>query len=420
MDLDLPYGAGTVPVRLPAGAAVEVVLPGAPPPPAVGEAALVAAALDAPLGAEPLEIAARGAARVTVVVPDRTRDAGAARWLPEVLARLARAGVPEGGLRVLVGGGIHATTTPADRAAIVGEEVARRVRVEATSPDDATAYAPLGEDAAVRPLRVHRAALECDLLVLAGGVAPHYLAGFSGGPKALVPGCADRETVAAAHRLTLDATVAPDGSVRSWLGRVEGNPFRAALLRVAHKHPRAFLVNVGLSDGRVLHAAAGEVGAAHDSACADHRALFASRAPEPADLVIAGGGAPADRDLLQAHKALVVAAACAKPSAPIVWLAHAADGPGHDAFLPWFEAGRLERHLAALRRAFHPYGLTAYALRWKAARHPIHVVSTVSRDVLRPMGLLPYPSAQAAVDAAWAAARPARVVVLPRAARTFF
>ena len=28
-----------------------------------------------------------------------------------------------------------------------------------------------------------------------------------------MPGCADRETTAAAHRLTLDATVRPDGSV---------------------------------------------------------------------------------------------------------------------------------------------------------------------------------------------------------------
>jgi hypothetical protein len=136
--------------------------------------------------------------------------------------------------------------------------------------------------------------------------------------------------------------------------------------------------------------------------------------------VIAGGGAPADRDLLQAHKALVVAAECAKPGAPIVWLAHAGDGPGHEAFLPWFEAGRLERHLAALRRAFHPYGLTAYALRWKAAHHPVHVVSTVSRDVTRPMGLLPFETAQAALDHAVALARPRRCVVLPRAARTFF
>jgi hypothetical protein len=119
-------------------------------------------------------------------------------------------------------------------------------------------------------------------------------------------------------------------------------------------------------------------------------------------------------------QALVVAAEVAKPGAPIVWLAHAGAGPGHPEFLPWFEAGRPTRHLAALRRAFHPYGLTAYALRWKAARHPVHVVSTLPADVLRPMGLLPFPDAQAAVDHALASSRAATCVVLPRAAETLF
>ncbi len=268
---------------------------------------------------------------------------------------------------------------------------------------------------------------------MTGAIAPHYLAGFSGGGKGLVIGCGDRATVEAAHRLTLDATVAPDGSLRPRLGRPEGNPFAATLLRVARSVAApTFLVNVGLAGGRVAHAAAGEVGAAHEAAWTEHRRRFAVPRPAAADVVIAACGPGRDGDLVQAHKALVVAAEVAAPGAPIVWLAHAAKGAGHPRFLPWFEAGRLERHLFALRRDFHPYGLTAYALRWKAARHPVHVVSVLSRDVLRPMGLWVFDDAQAAVDHALAAAakgaadaRPGapwapRCVVLPRAAETFF
>ena len=108
------------------------------------------------------------------------------------------------------------------------------------------------------------------------------------------------------------------------------------------------------------------------------------------------------------------------PGAPIVWLAHAGDGPGHPRFLPWFEAGRLDRHLAALRRDFHPYGLTAYALRWKAARNPVLAVSTQRADVLRPMGLHPFEDAQAAVTYALRLKPVRRCLVLPRAAETFF
>jgi nickel-dependent lactate racemase len=293
--------------------------------------------------------------------------------------------VARSAVRILIGGGIHEPSAPREAAALVGPDVAGAYAVEASAPEHPARNVDLAPDPVIATPRVHRAAAEADLVVLTGAVAPHYLAGFSGGAKALVPGTAERATVEAAHRLTLDATVAPDGSVRSWLGRTEGNPFRDALVRIARRHGRTYAVCVGVADGRVVHAAAGEVRDAHESACEDHRALFAVRRPEPADLVIAGGGAPRDRDLVQAHKALVVAAEVARDGAPIVWLAHAADGAGHPAFLPWFETGRLERHLLSLRRGFHPYGLTAYALRWKASRHPVHVVSTQSADLLRPM-----------------------------------
>jgi nickel-dependent lactate racemase len=419
MRVDLPYGDGSVSVDIPDGVRVEVVRP-----PSVDriadERGVVEAALDRPVGAAPLSERARGCRRVVIVVPDGSRPARTTLVVPVVLGRLAAAGVPDAAISIVVGGGIHTPPAEAERAALVGADVARRLAVVAPSADDAEQYAALPAAAALPRARVHRSLVESDLVVLTGAVAPHYLAGFSGGAKGLVPGCADRDTVLAAHRLTLDATVAPDGSVRPLLGRPEGNPFAAALLRVARTLPSLYLVNVGLADGRVVHAAAGEVGAAHEAAWREHRARLASPRPEPADLVVAGLGAPRDRDLLQSHKALVVAAEAAKPGAPIVWLAHARDGAGHAQFLPWFEAGKPPRHLAALRRDFHPYGLTAYALRWKAARHPVHVVSTMPADALRPLGLLPFETAEAAVAHALARHRVERCVVLPRAGETFF
>ena len=418
--MDLRYGTGTVRVAFPAGVEVEVVRPrGAGPAPADGGVAALRAALDGPLGAPPLEEAAGGARRVTVVVPDRTRPAATPVVLAEVLARLARAGVADSAVTALVGGGIHEPASPEEAAAIAGP-AARRIAVRSTAPDDDAAHAPLEPDPAVSPLLVHRLAAEADLVVLTGAVAPHYLAGFSGGAKGLVPGCASRETVTAAHRLTLDATVAPDGSVRPLFGRFEGNRFREALLRIARRFGRTWLVAVDVHGEAVVAAHAGEVGDAHEAAARDLVTRRAVPRPAPADLVVAAGGAPRDRDLVQAHKALALAAEVAKPGSPILWLARAGDGPGHPRFLPWFETGRLDRHLLSLRRGFHPYGLTAYALRWKASRHPVHVVSTMSRDVLRPMGLLPYDDPQRALDAALAVAPGKRVVVLEDPGATLF
>jgi nickel-dependent lactate racemase len=416
------HGPGGVSLEIPDGIRVAV----AEPPPVArvpDETAVLHDALDAPAGAPPLAEAARGARRVAVVVPDLTRPYAPSVVLPAVLARLAAAGVPRDGVRIVVARGIHAAPSPDDLARIVPPGAAPGVPVEASSPDEPGENAALAEGGSglLRTARGARGVAEADLAILVGSVVPHYLAGFSGGPKALVPGVADRATVEAAHRLTLDASVAPDGSVRSFAGRHERNPFYAALLDVARRFGRAHLVNLVLDDdGRVAAAAAGEVGAAHARAVSDLRRLRGVARPEPADLVIAGGGAPRDRDLIQAHKGLVAAVEAAKPGAPVVWFAHAGAGVGHARFLPWFETGRLDRHLAALRRDFHPYGLTAYALRWKAASRPVHVVSELPAEVLRPMGLLPFASGREALDHALARHRVETCTVLPRASETLF
>jgi nickel-dependent lactate racemase len=413
----VPYGDRTVDVRFGDDVAVEVVEPRAGAA-AADPGAVVGHALDHPVGAPPLAEALVGVRHVVVAVPDATRPFPADVVLPEILKRIA-AKAPHATVRVLVARGIHARAAADDVAQPLRERLPPRVTIEASEPDDPAANADLPPDEAVKPLRVHRAAVEADLLVLVGTVAPHYLAGWSGGPKTLVPGLADRETVAAAHRLTLDATVAPDGRVIDWLGRTDGNRFHAALLRVARRLPSCWSLNLVLDGaGRVAFAEGGEVGASQAAAAARFVDAFAVPAPAPADLVVAGGGAPRDRDLVQAHKALVVAARVAAPGAPIVWLARADRGVGDPAMLPWFETGRLERHLAALRRTFHPYGLTAYALRRKAAEHPVHVVSDLSPDLLRPMGLWPFADVDSAISHATSKHRVARAVVLPRAAET--
>lgn len=385
-------------LELPAGLRV-VGPPAAEVAPVASPLAVVARAIDAPLGRPPLEEVARGARSVAVVIPDATRPAAAGVYLLPLLSRLTRAGLDPARIRLVVARGIHPATPRTEVARMLGEELVSVLRPIQSAPETPELNALLSTDPALGEVRVHRTVAEADLAILTGVVAPHHLAGYSGGPKALVPGVAERGTVLAAHRLTLDTLVAPDGSIRSAAGRLDDNPFYAALLGVARAHGRAFLLNVALaSDGTIAAAVAGEVEAAHRAAARAFEAARPAAPPEPADLGVVEARGPRGRSLIQAHKALLEALAWLKPGAPVLLLADLGDGPGHPALLPWFEAGRLERHLAALRREFHPYGLTAYSLRRIARDHPVHVVSRMSRDLLRPMGLVPHAEARAALD----------------------
>ena len=391
------YGDQEVLLDLPAGVTARVVTP--PAPEAAGDPlAVVAAALDGPIDAPPLEEAARGCARVAVVVPDASRRSGADVYLLPVIARLARAGLEPRQITLVVARGIHPTSSRAEVQRILGPGIMEALSVVQSAPDTPDLNASIGTDDDLGDVRVHRLVAHADLVVLTGPVTPHHLAGFGGGPKSLVPGVAQRETVLAAHRLTLRAAVRPDGSVRSLAGRMEDNPFREALLRVTRAFGRCWNLGVVLSpEGVIAAAAAGETGAAHAAAAATWQRDLDEAAPEPADLVVVGSAAPRDRDLVQAHKALLAAMEHARPGAPIVWFARARSIAGHAPLLPWFEIRKATDHLAALRREFHPYGLTAYSMRRIAARHPVHVVSEVDADLLRPMGFLPFPDGKRAL-----------------------
>ncbi len=409
------FGPERVKVDLPGGVRATVVEPQAP---AAAEDALgvVADALDRPVGARPLGDTASEASRIAVVVPDATREAAVEDVILPLLSRLAHARHGPRSITIVVARGIHPAVPRADVRGLVGGEVMDALRVVQSAPDSPEMNVSIGSDEEIGDVRIHRAVAEADLVVLTGGVAPHHLAGFGGGPKAFVPGVAERGTVEAAHRLTLRTVVRPDGTIRSRAGVMDANPFREALLRVAERHGHCFLASVVVGeDGRPAGAAAGDVRAAHDEAAGLWRRLCGDPpVPEPTDLVIVGAGARRSHDLIQAHKALLAASAWAKPGAPIVWLARAPAGPGHPTLLPWFEIRGLDRHLAALRRQFHPYGLTAYSIRRLAKDHPVHVVSEIPDDVLRPMGLLPARTPKAALRRALAG-DPATATVLPAA-----
>ncbi len=412
-SIQVGYGEQEIEVSLPSGLDVRTIAPTAPTT-TREPLAVVAAAVDAPIDAPALEEVAAGAGTVAIVIPDGTRPSAADVYLLPIIARLARMGMTPDRMRVVLARGIHPATPRARVEAMLGPELMSIFRPVQSAPSTPDMNVTILEDAELGEVRVHRHVAEADLVILTGSVTPHHLAGFGGGPKALVPGVAQRETVLAAHRLTLDALVRPDGSVRSAAGVLEGNSFHGALLRVARAFGKCWLLNVVLdAEGEIAAAAAGEVGAAHARAVEDWKALYEWPEPEPADLVIAGvSGAPAT-DLIQCHKALLRATAWAKPGAPIVWAAPAGQGTGHAALLPWFTAGKPPRHLMALRKDFHPYGLTAYSIKRTAKDRPVYVASEMSRDLLRPMGLLPCKDLQSAVDLACKESEVRSVAVLP-------
>ncbi len=382
--ITLPYGTERLAVTLGAGRWDEITA--AAPPPLADPASALRAALAAPIDAPPLAVSVRPHDRVTIVVSDGTRATGVRVLLPALLAELDCAGVSADRVRVLFALGIHRKQTDAERAAIVGPEVASRVALADHDCDDDRAHAPLG----IGDLRLNRQVLDGDLVIVTGAVGFHYLAGFGGGRKALVPGVAARASVVAFHRRSLAADPAAGRRAEARPGVRAGNPLDAFATDAAARVPRTFLVNTIVAGGGVAAVFAGDVRTAFARACDVYGAAFT--VPLPARrpvVVVSAGGAPRDGDLVQAQKAIATGAAALAPGGMMLVVARCGDGTGQPELARWFDHPDRASHLRALHARFSVPGQTALALREHAARAAVYLHSSLPPDVVARTGMHP-------------------------------
>ena len=369
--------------------------------------AVLDAALDAPLEAAPLAELARGAAKAAVVVPDSSRDCPVATLLPALLERLAAAGLGDEQVCVVVGCGLHRTTTPEEKAALVGAEVAARLQVVDAQGISETSL-PLGATSAGCPVWINDAVAAADLVIAMGIVEPHLYAGFSGGVKAVAIGCAGQETIAWTHHpVFLDQP-----AVR--LCRLDGNPFQEVLREIAARTRLRFALNVVLNDGGgVAGVAAGDPAAVQRRLALEHGTAWVRHHERSFDLVVAGVPAPKDRSLYQASRAATYVGLAARPVVTsgglIVFCADlplgVGDGPGERNFGALLAA---ERPLDLVARGcvepLGPGGQRAYMMAKLLTNFRVGVVGGGDRALLEGMGLLAFES----VDEALAAVRRTR------------
>jgi len=292
----VPFGRGEVEFRLPPGVAGRVVTGGRMAPLA-DPAGAAAAAVREPLGARALRDLAVGKRRVCIAVTDATRACPDHLLVPPMLAELRAAGVPDGAITLLVAVGTHRASTEAEKREKLGDAIVDRYRVvdHDAGADDLVAVM---EGPGGVPFRLNRLAVEADLLLSTGLVEPHQYAGYSGGGKTVAIGCADEATIAYTHG---PAMLDRPGTR---LARLAGNPFQAAVRRVAAAAGLDFVGNAVLDEsGRLVAVAYGAPEAVQDRLADLAGSLFTAQIPARVDIAVAGVGYPKDANLYQASRA---------------------------------------------------------------------------------------------------------------------
>jgi len=238
MKIHLQYGRDGLDVDLP-GENVTVLRPQFVPGLADEHAGFVEA-VRSPIGVGPLagKIAARD--RVAVVIADGTRALPSDRLLAWLFAELDH--VPAENFTVIVGTGTHRPNTTDEIAGIVGAETATRYRVINHNAYDGSTMAEARPAQEGSPsLWMNRDYVEADRRILVGFIEPHFMAGYSGGYKAVFPGVADLTSIMHYHRAEMI------GHPRSAWGILEDNPTQAHIRRMGSALPVDFLLNVTTS-----------------------------------------------------------------------------------------------------------------------------------------------------------------------------
>ncbi len=325
MHVRLAYGRTGLEIELPDDVPVTVIeppfVPGLP-----NERAAIRAALRSPIHSLPVRELVGPGDTVAVVFSDLTRPMPNDRVLPPLLEELALAGVPDDRVVLINALGTHRPQTEAELRRMLGDAVVERYRIVQHNAWDDENLVEVTRNRAGNPVRVNRTYLEATARILTGFIEPHLFAGFSGGPKAVLPGLADIEAILDNHGPQMIADPNATWAV------LHGNPLWEEMLAVAQATRPTFLLNVTLNQKRQITGVfAGDLLAAHRVGVAFARQTALQPVSELFDVVItSNSGYPLDLNLYQAVKGMSAAARIVRPGGDLIVAAECWDGiPDH-------------------------------------------------------------------------------------------
>ncbi|MFC1997444.1 nickel-dependent lactate racemase [Chloroflexota bacterium] len=281
-----------------------------------------------PVESPPLKDLVDSNDHIAVVIPDGTRALPSDRLLQWLFAELEH--VPCQNYTVILGTGTHRPNTQEEIRDIVGSDIQTRYKVINHNAFDETTMANTGFiNELGTPLLMNKEYVQADKRILLGFIEPHFMAGFSGGYKAVFPAISDIASILDYHRSEII------GDPHSTWGIPENNPTQDRIQQSGSALPVDFLINVTLNEHREITGFfCGEVNKAHKRGCIFAKETAMTPVEKLYPLVItSNSGFPLDQNLYQSVKGMVAAAEIVIESGTIILAAECSDGfPSHGNF----------------------------------------------------------------------------------------
>lgn len=317
MKVNLAYGSGHLPIEVPDDRTT--VIEPAHIDGLADEKAAVLDALQNPIGSQPLLERISPDTKICIAFTDITRATPNDRIIPWLLEHL---GGPNDNITLLNQLGTHRPNTREELETMLTREVVANYRVLNHEPENPEALVQVGTTADGTPALLNRHIVEADLRIITGFIEPHFFAGFSGGVKGIMPGCAGLETVMSNHGAK------NIGDPQATFGVTEGNPLWEELRDIALKTGPSFLLNVTLNEQRdITNVFAGDIIEAHKTGCVFVKKSAMQPVERPFDIVVTtNSGYPLDLNLYQGVKGMSAGARVLKEGGTLILAAECREG----------------------------------------------------------------------------------------------
>ena len=317
MKVNLAYGSGHLPIEVPDDRTT--VIEPAHIDGLADEKAAVLDALQNPIGSQPLLERISPDAKICIAFTDITRATPNDRIIPWLLEHL---GGPNDNITLLNQLGTHRPNTREELETMLTREVVANYRVLNHEPENPEALVQVGTTADGTPALLNRHIVEADLRIITGFIEPHFFAGFSGGVKGIMPGCAGLETVMSNHGAK------NIGDPQATFGVTVGNPLWEELRDIALKTGPSFLLNITLNEQRdITNVFAGDIIEAHKTGCVFVKKSAMQPVEQPFDIVVTtNSGYPLDLNLYQGVKGMSAGARVLKEGGTLILAAECREG----------------------------------------------------------------------------------------------
>ena len=214
-------------------------------PPVADLADAVKAALAHPIDSPPLREIVKPGETVVITVSDITRA-----WqrmdlvLPIMLDELNAAGIPDGNITILIVVGGHRQNSEDEFEILCGKDVCHRVRVLNHDAWDEAGMVYKGKTSRGTEVSINRLADEADRVILTGGIIYHYMVGYGGGRKSILPGCSSIKTIRQNHLLSLGPNLGDGSNPNSISGKTKGNECHEDMMEIAAFVKPDFILNL--------------------------------------------------------------------------------------------------------------------------------------------------------------------------------